>query len=225
MNGLFITATGTGVGKTCVTLGLARALVDRGRPTAAIKPLETGCTPEPRDALALARACGRPDLAHAPGLYRVPPPLAPYAATLMGCAPPPAPGALAATVRELAKPASVVLVEGAGGLLVPLDARHTMADLASHLGLPLLLVADDRLGVLSHTLTAVESAQRRQLPIAAVVLSRTSPVADDPSTVTNARILRDRLAPLPVLSFPHCADNDPALAAAAERAGLPALLG
>lgn len=222
--GLFITATGTGVGKTFLTRGLARALCTRGNTVAAIKPLETDCHPRPLDAHALARACGRPDLAENPDLYRVPPPLAPYAATLAGEPPPPDPADLASTVHRLAHAADVVLVEGAGGLLVPLDATHTMADLGRALAMPLLLVTRDGLGVLSHTLTAVESARARSLPIAAVVLTRHTATDADPSLETNARILRERFAPIPVLSFPSSADDDDALARAAEAAGLLDLL-
>jgi dethiobiotin synthetase len=224
MKGLFVTATGTGVGKTFVTRGLARALLRRGNPVYAIKPLETGCTPDPLDAVALARACGRPELARAPGLYRVAPPLSPYAATLAGCRPSPTPAELATSVRALAASDAVVLVEGAGGLLVPLDAHRTMADLAAALALPLLLVANDALGVLSFTFTAVESAHARELPIAGVVLTRTAPASPDDSTQHNATILAERLAPVPVLRFPHCTDDDDALADAAEQAGLLTLL-
>jgi dethiobiotin synthetase len=117
-----------------------------------------------------------------------------------------------------------VLVEGAGGLLVPLDREHTMADLALALDYPLLLVAPDRLGVLSHVLTAYEAAMTRKLRIAAVVLTqveRDSP--DDPSRATNTRILRERLDS-PVLQFPHVDDNDDMLAAAAVASGLIAAL-
>ncbi|MDD9934512.1 MAG: dethiobiotin synthase, partial [Myxococcales bacterium] len=78
--GWFVTGVGTGVGKTYISRGLTRALADSGRSVAAIKPLETGVAPDPLDARALARACGRPELATAPGLYRVAPPLAPHAA-------------------------------------------------------------------------------------------------------------------------------------------------
>jgi dethiobiotin synthetase len=221
MKGLFVTATGTGVGKTFVTRGLARALLRRGDPVYAIKPLETGCAPDPLDALALARACGRSELARAPGLYRVAPPLSPYAATLAGCTPPPTPAELTASVRALAAPDALVLVEGAGGLLVPLDARRSMADLAAALALPLLLVANDALGVLSFTFTVVESAHARELPVAGVVLTRTAPASPhDGSTQHNATILAERLSPVPVLRFPHCTDDDDALADAAEQAGL-----
>lgn len=223
--GLFVTATGTGVGKTFVTRGLAAALCRAGRPAAAIKPLETDCNPSPGDALALARACGRPALAHAPGLYRAHAPLAPYAATLAGEPAPPHPATLAQTVHGLLEPTELALVEGAGGLLVPLDADHTMADLAAALHLPVLVVAADGLGVLSATLTAVESARARDLSLAAVVLVRLgSEETADPSPVSNARILEERLPDVPIKSFPACRDDDAALADAADISGLSYLL-
>ena len=77
----FITGVSTAVGKTYLSRGLTRALEQRGRAVCALKPLETGVTNEPSDAVALARACGRPELAQASGLYRHPLPLAPYAAS------------------------------------------------------------------------------------------------------------------------------------------------
>lgn len=218
----FITATGTGSGKTWVARALARSLVRAGRSVVALKPIETGCTPDPIDALALARACAQPALAHAPGLYRAALPLAPHAVALETGAPAPDLAELVRSVRSLASHAEHLLVEGAGGLLAPLDATHTMADLARALELPLLLVAPDALGVLSHVLTAVESAHARALPIAAVVLVAHAHTADA-STRTNRRILAERLD-APVLAFPHTIDDDDALADAAERTGLLALL-
>lgn len=221
--GLFITATGTGVGKTFVTRGIARAMLRRGHSVAALKPLETGCEPSPQDALALARACNQPRLAHAPGLYRAQPPLAPYAATLCGEAAPPDPETLAETCRALAAPFDFLLVEGAGGLLVPLDAHRDFADLAATLRLPLVLVAPDALGVLSHVLTAHQAASARDLQLHACVLVASTTTQDDPSPASNARILSERL-PCPVLRFPRASDDDDALADATERAGLLDLL-
>jgi 8-amino-7-oxononanoate synthase len=189
LHGWFITGTGTGVGKTVVAVALARALAERA-PLTAIKPFETGCTPEPLDAIALAAAARRPDLAHAPGLYRAAAPLAPWAATLEG--EPPLPfDAIVARVRELAG-TQCVLVEGAGGLLVPLSSDRTIADFAAALALPLLVVARDELGVLSRVLETVEAAERRALTVAAVVLNRG---AGDPdrSRATNREILQARL--------------------------------
>ena len=219
--GLFVTGTGTGVGKTFATRALARALVrDGGRRVAALKPLETGCDPEPLDALALARACGRPELAHHRGLYRVAPPLAPYAATLEGHPAPPDPEQLAVTCRHLAREADVILVEGAGGILVPLDGTRDLADFARCLGLPIVLVARDALGVLSHVLTAVDSLRLRALDLAGVVLMPPPSGPADPSRATNARILADRLAPAWIVPFPPCADDDDALADTATTSGL-----
>lgn len=217
--GLFITGTGTSVGKTWVTRGLARAFVRRGLRVAAIKPIETGCDPDPADATVLGRSCGRADLAEAPGLYRARAALSPYAALLEGESSAADPTLLARRCRELAASAGVLLVEGAGGLLAPLDRTHDIADLARALELPLLLVADDALGVLSLVLTAVESARARSLPLAAVVLTQRAVSPADPSRRSNRRILSERLD-VPVLAFPSCPDDDDALALAAEQAGL-----
>lgn len=217
--GLFVTGTGTGVGKTFLTRGLARALTRRLARVAALKPIETGCAPEPADALAIARACRNPGLAHDPAFYRVAPPLSPYAATLQHGSPAPDLERIVGRVRELAVAHDFMLVEAAGGLLVPLDARHTTAELAARLALPLLLVAPDRLGVLSHALTAYESAQARALDVAAVILTRVDADDADPSRRTNAQILGERL-PSPVFVFPNTKDDDDALADAVESAAI-----
>jgi dethiobiotin synthetase len=218
-NGLFITSTGTGMGKTFVTRGIARALAKRGIPVAAIKPIETGCEGAPQDAVAIARACGNPDLGLADGLYRARPALSPYAATLLTGLPGPDVETLAARVRELSLGAAVVLVEGAGGLLVPLDRQRSVADLASALGLPLLVVTQDVLGVISHTLTLFESAASRALPIAGLVLTRHLPGNRSAASGSNLQVLGE-LLPVPVLGLGYCADDDESLAGAVESAGL-----
>lgn len=220
--GAFITGSGTGVGKTFVTRGLARAFARRGR-CYAVKPIETGATPDPLDALALARACGHPELARIADFYRTAAPVAPYAAQLHGDVPPPDIAALCRRLAQLGAECDALWVEGAGGLLVPLDARASMADLARELQLPLIVVAADELGVLSHVLTCAESAAQRALDIAATVLVTRDAAASDPSVQTNQRILQERLAH-PVLVFPRCVDDDEALANAAEKSNLVAML-
>ena len=212
MRGLFVTATGTGAGKTTVTAALARALVAAGMPVAAMKPIETGVDPIAADALALADACRDPALAHDPRWYRARLPAAPYAATLEGEPPLDLPALLEA-IRERAS-GRFALVEGAGGLLVPLDRDHTIADLPAALALPLVLVAPDRLGVLSDVLAAASVARSRGLDLRALVLSRTSPTVD-PSARTNARILTERLADLPVISWAYGSACPPRLVALA----------
>ncbi len=212
---LFVTATGTGCGKTWLSRGLARALLRRGLAVAAVKPIETGVEGVALDALALARAAGQPALASAPGLLRARLPAAPYAAVLAGELGPIDPSALAETVRRLAAESDVVIAEGAGGLLVPLSAEHTTADLVSALGWPVVLAARDAVGTLSHVLTALESAATRSLSVRAVVLIRGPWSEGDPTTATNARILAEH-ASIPILSLRACRDDDEDLADAAE---------
>jgi dethiobiotin synthetase len=223
IRGFFVSAPSTNSGKTFVIRGLARAIARAGGSLVALKPIETGVSPEPSDAIAIARACGRPPLAHAQGLFRAALPLAPYAVSLETGEPVPDLVSLAARVRELATGEDVLLVEGAGGLLVPLTATASIADLARALSLPLLLVAQDRLGVLSSVLTCAESAERHQLVLGAVVLVERGTTDTDLSPQTNRRILQERLS-VPVFAFPHCRDDDDALADAAEHSGLLALL-
>lgn len=206
---LFVSGTGTGVGKTWLTRGLARALGRTGADVVALKPVETGCDPEPRDAIALARACGRAEVATAEGFYRARAALAPLAASMEGAR---APDLDAIVARTLALEATITLIEGAGGVLVPLDEEHDMLDLARALDARIVLVARDELGVLSHVLTAALAARSRALELAAVVLTRAGDV--DASTRTNAAILAARLS-CPLFSFSCAADDDDALADAA----------
>ena len=216
--GLFVTSSGTSAGKTFVTRALARALVDSGERVVALKPIETGCAPHPADAQALARAA-RADTCEHPTFYRARLALAPYAVELESRHPAPDLSALVAAVRSYEPRCATLLVEGAGGILVPLTRDLTIADFASRLGYPLLMVAPDVLGVLSYVSTACESARARGLRIAAVVLTHAAAGAPDASADTNAVILRERLA-LPVLHFPRVSDDDAELAAAAQSAGL-----
>lgn len=195
---VFVTGTGTGVGKTVVTRALAEALRTEGRRVTALKPIETGCDPDPRDAIALAEAAGRPELARLPGLYRARAPLAPHAAALEGAPPLDWPELLAALAPH--REDDPLLVEGAGGLLVPLDRARVIADLAIALALPILVVAPNALGVLSDVLATVECACARGLSVAAVILRE--PASRDYSFATNVDILAGRLD-APILDFPH----------------------
>lgn len=218
---LFISGSGTGVGKTVVARALVRALVNQGQRVAGLKPIETGCTPYPLDAMALAAAAREPTLADHPAWYRAELPASPYAVQL-------ATGlvvdarAIVAAIRELEPAYASVVVEGAGGLLVPLDRTQSMADLALALGYPVLLVADNRLGVLSHVLAAYEAARSRELPVAAVVLTEPQVVEpSDPSVLTNHRILAERLG-CPIFDFPNmpAVDDDDMLAKSALASGV-----
>lgn len=220
MRGIFVSGTGTGVGKTFVTRGIAAGLRAAGKRVAALKPVETGIVAGvARDSEALANACGRPELSDFRGFYRAELPLAPYAAALETGAAPPTVRSLVDAVHQAARGSELTLVEGAGGLFVPIDRRETMAELVAALGLPLLLVAPNQLGVLSSALSTAECARARGIELRALVLVDPENPDGDPSVRTNARILDERLG-APVFEFPHTDNEDEALARAASLSGL-----
>ena len=192
MRGLFVTGTDTGVGKTFVTAGLARLLSDRGLRVGVMKPVETGCDRRgndlvPADAVRLLTAArGHQDLSSLCP-YRFEAPLAPdIAARQAGRSIDPV--VILDRFRTLAASHDIVMVEGAGGLLVPIWDRYTMADLAGDVGLPLLVVTASRLGAVSHTLLTLEHARFRGLPVAAYVLNQLTDAVDDAMS-TNADLL------------------------------------
>ena len=204
MKGAFITATGTGVGKTWLASALTRACVQRGKKVAAIKPIETGVDPDPLDALELARACNDESLAHAEGLYRAKEPLAPYSVEKLGGPKVGSLRALSKRVRELARDSDYLIVEGAGGVLVPLDREHSIADLAAQMDLQTVVVARNELGVLSFTLTAVEALRKRKVSVRAIVLNHVDRSrSEDISRSSNAEVLSDLLPRIPVLRAPR----------------------
>jgi dethiobiotin synthetase len=154
-----------------------------------VKPVETGCAPDPADAVALWRAAGEPIPLSTVCPYRFRLPAAPSQAAA-------AEGVrldlaqLAAHVRAAAALGDFVLVEGAGGLLVPYDAGATAADLALMLGLPLLVVARTALGTVNHTSLTIREAARVGLQVSAVILNQTT--ADEgPHAAGNAGLIRD----------------------------------
>jgi len=189
---LLVTGTDTGVGKTVVACGLARALAARGRRVVALKPVESGCPEtlsEEEDGVRLALAARQAEPPAA--LVRLRAPVAPpLAADREGTA-------LDArtwieATRELAAGHEFTLLEGAGGLLSPLTWETTALDLARELSAAALVVAPDRLGCLNHTLLTLRALEDEGVPVVGVVLS--APETADMSTGTNAASLR-RVAP------------------------------
>lgn len=162
---LFITGTDTGVGKTVVTAAIARALSDDGARVAVYKPLQTGTIDGDDDARDAARLSGCDAFTG----IALPDPLAPsVAADLAGVDI--STEAIVGRFRELRDSYDVVIVEGAGGLLVPIDDDTTMGDLARALGLPVVVVARPALGTLNHTALTVEAARARGLAVEGIVL-------------------------------------------------------
>ncbi len=206
MRGLFITATDTGAGKTFVMAGIARLWRRERRPFRVCKPVATGAENTwSEDTRILAEAAGDPDL-HAVTPYTSAIPAAPpVAARLAGVSL--RLEALAEAVHRRAAEGSTVLVEGVGGLLCPLTERETVADLASSLALPLLIVARRSLGTLNHTLLTVEAAQRRGLRVAGIVVTATTPVMGV-AEETAVEELRSRLDVAILAVLPHQGQTD-----------------
>src|SRR6516225_8835698 len=177
MSAVFVTATGTDIGKTFITTGLIRYLRATERAVHAIKPIVTGFTPEgyrDSDPGALLVALGRPitlEEIERISPWRLKAPLSPdMAARREGRAIP------FKEVVEFCRKTSTsypgtVLIEGIGGVMVPLDDHHTVLDWMSVLRVPIILVTGTYLGTISHTLASLEVLARRNLDIAAVAVS------------------------------------------------------
>lgn len=200
----FITGTDTNVGKTFVSTGLARAFKHRGLSAGVMKPVETGCPTvdgvlAPEDALALKEASGSKDPIDLINPFRFAPALAPLIAS--------------ETEGRLIVPALIkkafdliranhdaTIVEGAGGLLVPVTNDMTMAGIARLLDIPVIIVAAARLGVINQTAMTVECAKARGLSIAGVILNNLSePGSGDISIKYNASAI-ERLTGVKILA-------------------------
>ena len=180
--GWFVTGTDTGVGKTLVACSLARALRRRGTAVGVMKPIETGVGDDgPCDALALREAAGVDDPLETICPQRFALPAAPTVAAEAEDREVDL-DAVRAAFAILAARHTAIIVEGAGGLLVPTAKDTSMADLARELGLPLIVVARSSLGTINHTRLTLEAAESRGLPIAGVVVSH----ADGPLSPPDA---------------------------------------
>ncbi len=161
MHGVFVTATDTGVGKTYLTAAIAAALRAQGTTVGVAKPVVTGLQePGPHDH----------DLLGAVTAATFGPAVSPHLAAEMAGAPL-EPAALIGAARRAAEGNDAVVVEGVGGLLVPLANDFSVRDLAVALGLPIVIAARPGLGTLNHTLLTLEAARAADLDVRAVVLT------------------------------------------------------
>jgi len=202
---LLVTGTDTGVGKTYVTAALAAACSASGRRVAVLKAAQTG---DDDDAAWIA--------ARVPGIavrtaLRYEAPVAPVVAARLEGAPEPSLEPIVTAARELRASADGILVEGSGGLLVPISRRETFAEVALALDLPLLIVARPGLGTLNHTALTVEVARARGIAVAGVVVCGTT-TDPDVAERTNLDELR-RIAPL-LGTLPYDPDGWPAMVSA-----------
>jgi dethiobiotin synthetase len=165
---LVVTGTGTGVGKTVVVAAIAAVATAAGRRVAVLKPAQTGVTgDEPGDVAEVQRLAG---VATACELARYPDPLAPLTAARRAGLPPVTATDAARAAADLARTHDLVLVEGAGGLLVRFDHSGTLADIAAALSAPTLVVAAAGLGTLNATALTTEALRMRGLRRAGVVI-------------------------------------------------------
>jgi dethiobiotin synthetase len=202
LTGVFVTGTGTEVGKTVVAAVLAHTLAAQGRKVAVFKPAVTGLDEQPADGpksgapgdlsahrpladhelLRLAAGSGQSDEEIAP--YRYGPPASPHLAAELAGEEIDS-GRLRAAASAAAAGADALVCEGVGGLLVPLAPGYLVRDLAVDLGLPLVVAASPGLGTINHTLLTIEAARTAGLNVAAVVLT---PWPEQPTEVEQSNL-------------------------------------
>lgn len=229
--GVFVTATGTEVGKTITSAVLARTLAGEGKRVAVFKPAFTGMDeyvdydeaaaiaaveaagdgwpsviglPDPAALRAAARSA-QSDAEISP--YRFDPPMSPHlAAGLAGVEIDPE--HVMAAARAASDGADAIICEGAGGLLVPLSPSWTMRSCAVELGYPLVIVSPPGLGAINHTLLTVESARSVGLKVAAIVIN---PWPAEPTPIeADNRDTIESMSGVPVLTLPQLDLSDPA---------------
>jgi dethiobiotin synthetase len=207
MTAIFVTATGTDIGKTFVTAGLIHTMTEMGKKAHAVKPVVSGfsdATAAISDPGILLDAMGdalTPEALDRVSPWRFAAPLAPHmAAAREGRAIDF--GELIAFCRaEVARRSGVLFVEGVGGVMVPLDDRRTTLDWMKALGIPVLLVTGSYLGTISHTLTALDALAHARVAVKAIVVNDSAddavPIADTCDT------LRQFAGANPIVTLPR----------------------
>jgi dethiobiotin synthetase len=211
VRGCFVTATDTGVGKTVLSAALVASLRARGLPVRARKPVLTGLDePEPGhrpDHELLASLSGERPETVAPARFG--PAASPHLAAELAARALDVP----ALVEDVRRAGTPVIVEGIGGLLVPLADGWDVRALAAKLGLGLLVAARPGLGSLNHTLLTLEAARAAGLDVRAVVLT---PWPHAPGAVERSnRATIERLGAVEVAALPRLSELSPAALAAA----------
>ena len=212
MKGFFITGTDTGVGKTIVAGGLIRALIFHGLKTAGMKPVESGCTREgkvliPSDGTFLKQIAQmqEPVTQVTPCCFEAP--LAPLPASELEKR-----SVSVAAIRKafysLYTRYDAIIVEGVGGIMVPLKENYFVIDLAKDMGLPLIVVAKPGLGSINHTMLTVKYALKEGLAVAGIIINYSHPPEGSLAEETNPQILK-QICPVPLIGiFPYLKNRD-----------------
>jgi dethiobiotin synthetase len=202
--GIFVTGTDTGVGKTYVAAGIAAALRSQGVNVGVMKPIETGCrirsrTLIPVDAVCLAEAAGAHDSLRLISPYRFRKSLAPAVAAELE-------GRkieirrIMNAYRALIGRHDYMIIEGAGGIMVPLSGDYLYLDLAQAIGLPVMVVARPALGTINHTLLTVSALRERGLKIAGVVINYSDNRRPGLAEKTSPQVI-EKISGVPVLGI------------------------
>lgn len=209
---IFITGTSTGVGKTIVSAVIARLMKDKGVNVGIMKPVTSGGidingvrTSEDAELLRWAAGADDDPSLYAPYIFSAP--LAPsVAAAQEGCRVDF--GVIKEKFDKLAEAHDFVIVEGAGGLMVPLAGGLMVADLVRHLKIPLLIVARPNLGTINHTALTTFAARQLEIPVKGIIVND---YPDNPGPAEEyAPHLLGSLSGSPVLGvFPHSPHDDP----------------
>jgi dethiobiotin synthetase len=202
MPGWFVTGTDTGVGKTVIAGSLALLLRQQGFRAGVFKPVATGCRRDlhlglvSEDAEFLAHCADAEQTLETINPVRYAAELAPMVAAERKHKPIDW-AAIDESWQQISHASDRVVVEGAGGLLTPVDRKNSMADLATRFELPLIIVARPGLGTINHTLLTIEAARARQIPIEAIVINGYRPgsatLAEETNPEAIARLSRMRI--------------------------------
>ena len=209
MSAYFVTGTGTDIGKTFVTSGLLHHLHEAGAPVWALKPVVSGfdmAKARDSDPGMLLRAMNHavnPDCVARISPWRFAAPLSPDIAAAREGQGIDFDALVSYCLAEIAARRGTLLIEGVGGVMVPLDARHTVLDWMVALGLPAIVVAGSYLGTISHTLTALNTMAHAGVTVAALVLNDSG---DGAVSMQDTAATLGRFAPgIPILAIPRWA--------------------
>ena len=202
--GFFITGTDTEIGKTAVTAGLATAFKQRGLNVGVMKPVAAGSR---ADAIMLQQSAGVSDTIQEINPIYLQNPLSPNVAAQIESKPLNIDD-ITTHYEQLKKRHNIMLIEGVGGLLVPLLEDFSVADLITQINLPIIIVARAALGTINHTLLTIEAAQRRNHNIVGIIYNTVSPDADATAAQTSPDTIT-RISNIPSLGIlPYDTDID-----------------
>jgi dethiobiotin synthetase len=205
--GLFITGTDTGVGKTVVTASILAWLHHQGFSTGVMKPIETGVdcecsSPANSDALFLMECGGIEDDLAKVCPIRLKPAASPFQAALIGNRTL-QPESILSAYRTLAEKYDWMLVEGVGGVQVPITRDYRVVDLIRDLDLPTVVVARYQLGTLNHTLMTLDTLKQNDIPVRGVVFNQTAPEAPDVIEQGQPRLIEELSEAKVLGTFPY----------------------